>query len=168
MPDSTCGDVGLAPIGESQAATMDCSPESLWKPRSRETVASKLPEGHYLFSSPSTYIFSGAEVYMELDDTESPGASFAEEESESESSRSSFSSDEEDEEEDCEEKSAPVLPRLGSPVASTGNTMDCDAAERPAPSALSADKGDGGPATKTRVSEEEGSSDLERNTVRCS
>ncbi|XP_077504571.1 sirtuin 1 isoform X1 [Amblyomma americanum] len=123
MPDSTCGE--MTPAVESQSDSLDCSSECLWKPRIRESVASRLPEGHYLFTSPSTYIFSGAEVYVDSEDSDSPGASFTGEEeedveSDSESSHSTFSSD--------EEESPAHTSGLESP--SQGNTMDCDPAEQ--------------------------------------
>lgn len=159
MPDSTCAE--LAPTSlDSQA---DCSSDALWKPRMRESVASRLPEGHYLFTPPSTYIFSGAEVYIDAEDSDSPGASFAgeeEEDAESDSESSSFSSD--------EEESPAQTSGLESP--SHGNTMDCDQAEPPAPAAASARPlvGGGGESIVMKVPEEEASSDVEHSALRCS
>lgn len=65
-----------------------------------------LAGGHFLFTPPSTYVFSGAEVFVESEDSDSPSP--AEEESDS-----SFSSDEEEE------------------AAGTGSAMECEAADRP-------------------------------------
>lgn len=164
MPDSTSAD--MVPTVESQVDSLDCSPECPWKPRTRESIASRLPEGHYLFTPPSTYIFSGAEVYVDSEDSDSPGASYTgeeeeEAESDSESSRSSFSSD--------EDGSPAHTSGLESP--SQGNTMDCDPTEQSSTTASTTplvSNLNESIVIKARVSEEEGSSDVERNTLRCS
>lgn len=99
VPDSTCGEMAerSSPGGPDEAS------QRLWKPR--ESVAARLPEGHFLFTPPSTYVFSGAEVFVESEDSDSPSP--GEEESDS-----SFSSDEEEE------------------AAGVGSAMDCEAASR--------------------------------------
>ncbi|KAL3193677.1 hypothetical protein MRX96_017019 [Rhipicephalus microplus] len=164
VPDSTSAD--MVPTVESQVDILDCSSEFPWKPRTRESVASRLPEGHFLFTPPSTYIFSGAEVYVDSEDSDSPGASFTgeeeeEAESDSESSRSSFSSD--------EDGSPAHTSGLESP--SQGNTMDCDQTEQSSAAASTTplvSNLNESIVIKARVSEEEGSSDVECNTLRCS
>uniref|UniRef100_A0A2R5L6L7 protein acetyllysine N-acetyltransferase n=1 Tax=Ornithodoros turicata TaxID=34597 RepID=A0A2R5L6L7_9ACAR len=89
--------------------------DGLWKPRA--SIASRLPVGHYLYTTPSTYVFSGAEVYS--DDSDS-----ASEESDTDSLRSSLS-DEEEEVDVPEDAAAPNAP-VDSPPFSQGNTMDCE------------------------------------------
>ncbi|KAK7869073.1 hypothetical protein R5R35_000792 [Gryllus longicercus] len=41
-----------------------------WQPKIRESLASRLPEDSYYFMQPNTYIFPGAEVFYDPDDTE--------------------------------------------------------------------------------------------------
>ncbi|KAM7305220.1 NAD-dependent protein deacetylase sirtuin-1 [Ixodes scapularis] len=98
VPDSTSGEVVECSVGPDRPS------QGPWKPR--ESVAARLPGGHFLFTPPSTYVFSGAEVFVESEDSDSPSP--AEEESDS-----SFSSDEEEE------------------AAGTGSAMECEAADRP-------------------------------------
>lgn len=97
VPDSTSGEVAECTAGPDRPS------QGSWKPR--ESVAARLPGGHFLFTPPSTYVFSGAEVFVESEDSDSPSP--AEEESDS-----SFSSDEEEE------------------AAGTGSAMECEAADR--------------------------------------
>ncbi|CAN7993704.1 unnamed protein product [Ixodes hexagonus] len=115
VPDSTCGEE--APSGEPD-------PQRLWKPR--ESVAARLPEGHFLFTPPSTYVFSGAEVFVESEDSDSPSP---------DESDSSFSSDEDE----CEEPT------------SAGSAMDCEAANRPqaSPKEDGSPRGDDDPSEET-------------------
>ncbi|KAH9375985.1 hypothetical protein HPB48_021472 [Haemaphysalis longicornis] len=100
------------------------SPNSPWQPRVRESIASRLPEGHYFFLPPSTHVFAGAEVYMDSEDSNSSSdTSFPAEEEEDPGSDLELSSSNSDEDESLAQAFA-----LGRPPY--GNTMDCDHAEQ--------------------------------------